>query len=192
MKSDVQLQSISLDEAKTRIDAGWKFGHNGAGVTLEVWLQHPQTSAIYVNVAPSYFHELAEYYREHKAPAPKPTGPAPIDHILTPDSKALHSYGFQPETQTFEVRYKSNPSVTYRYAGVTAEMYADLRAAESAGSWVSKTFPRNQTAYPMTKVDAAEPIGTEGFQQTLDAIADPTEEAAHAMIDALEARKEVA
>ncbi len=188
MMSDTTLQSMSIEEAKAKIDAGWTFGHDGTGPTLEVWLQNPEDKT-FTNVAPTFFRELAEYYREHKVPAPKPAGPLPIEHILTPDSKALHSYGYRHETQTFEVRYKSNPHITYSYAGVTAEMFADLRAAESAGSWVSKTFPRNQTAYPMTKRDGSEPIGTEGFQQTLDALADPAQEAAHAMVDQLARNK---
>jgi hypothetical protein len=51
-------------------------------------------------------------------------------------STNVDSVGYDPETKTLQVQFKSGG--IYQYAGVQPEMYADLLEAESIGRFVSQ------------------------------------------------------
>ncbi len=141
----------TLDEAKAILANGGELRHEGIGETLKVWIEAGGEVA---SVDRSDFRPLAEFARELKAEY-RPARPEPIIHVRTLDSAAIHSYGYCPERQVFEVRYKFKPTVLYRFAQVPPEVHEAARLAESIGRFISTTFPKGQTMYPMTKEDDA-------------------------------------
>lgn len=155
----------TLEEAKVLIARGGTLIHEGSGPSLKVWIETPE----FVAVNPSDFRPLAEFARELRIEL-KEVRPEPIPHILTPDSKAIYSYGYDPERQVFEVRYKFTPTTLYTFSNVPPEIFEGARTAESVGSFISKTFPKGQTLYGMAKTDDRTPLGSEGLAQTLQAL----------------------
>lgn len=141
----------TLEEAKAILTEGGKLRHDGIGETLKVWIEAQDQTH---EVDKSNFRPLAEFARDLLADY-RPARPEPIIHVRTLDSAAIHSYGYCPERQVFEVRYKFKPTVLYRFAQVPPEIHEAARVAESIGRFISTTFPKGQTAYPMTKEDDA-------------------------------------
>lgn len=67
----------------------------------------------------------------------------PQKHIGLPESVsgAIYSYGYDPETLRFEVRYREGgkgASQVYQWKGVSAERVTEFEDAKSRGSYVSR------------------------------------------------------
>ena len=89
-----------------------------------------------------------------------------IPMMITPNSKRIASYGFDPVRQVLAVRFKRytgepGPAV-YEYPGVTAEQFAELEKAESKGSHIGRIFVASQYAFEkMAPVEVADSEGGE-------------------------------
>lgn len=71
----------------------------------------------------------------------------PITHTPVTSSN-VQSYGYHPETQTLEVRFRGG--ATYQYHGITHAQVAHLKSAESVGSWVHTHLVKPK--HPHTKL----------------------------------------
>lgn len=82
-----------------------------------------------------------------------------IPLTLTPDSAKIHGYGYDPERKVLAVRFK-NPKtkapgpITYEYALVPPEKFAEVDAAESKGSTINALFVK--TAWAFERMQPAE------------------------------------
>lgn len=63
------------------------------------------------------------------------------------DSSAIKSHGYDPETQTLHVAFKSGQ--TYEHQGVPLEKYAAMTGNESVGKFYNKKI---RDAYPARKL----------------------------------------
>lgn len=94
-------------------------------------------------------------------PATPAEGPkrSTIPLTLTPDSSKIHGYGYDPERKVLAVRFK-NPKtkvpgpITYEYAEVPPEKFAEVEAAESKGSTINALFVK--TAWGFERMQPAE------------------------------------
>lgn len=60
-----------------------------------------------------------------------------IPLTLTPESSQIHSYGYDPESQTLAVKFNSNhAALTYHYKGVPPALAAELESAPSKGALI--------------------------------------------------------
>ncbi len=68
-------------------------------------------------------------------------------------SSQIAEIGHDPATSTMAIRFKSNASPLYHYAGVTAEEFAAFQQAESIGSYFYKHIKPFADRYPYTRIN---------------------------------------
>lgn len=66
--------------------------------------------------------------------------------ITAADSSAIAGHGYDPETKTLAIRFKSGK--TYHYQGVDAGTYDAFKGSKSLGSFFGKSIRDNFTATP--------------------------------------------
>jgi hypothetical protein len=71
------------------------------------------------------------------------------------ESSQLTAIGYDSSTQTLGIKFKGPNPVAYHYAGVTAEVFAEMKASPSLGTFFGK---RIRNVYPFEK-QPAEPSG---------------------------------
>lgn len=148
--SDHELSAISREEAMRLIDAGWKLGE----LTDPYWGLEPfvyQGNALGENWKPVHANDYSELLKHVDAVAASRPKPSPIT-TLTPASNAIHSFTWDPDTCTMEIRYKSNPHVVYIRHNVDRALFDQAMAAESIGRFITSTFNKGSLdRYPETR-----------------------------------------
>ncbi len=70
-------------------------------------------------------------------------------HLIVTDSEIIEAVGFDNETGTVEVVFKSSPNDVYKYNHVSVETFARMISAESIGKAFHDLFKK--TKLPFTK-----------------------------------------
>jgi len=68
----------------------------------------------------------------------------PVDEVITPESKNIKRYGYRAADKVLVVEFSNG--ATYETAGVEPETFAQLRNAESVGSFYQKEIRPNYKA----------------------------------------------
>lgn len=78
---------------------------------------------------------------------------APSITLKLCDSSQLHAYGYDPETNTLEIQFKSKsgPGSRYRYANVDREMFNAFEAAESKGRFFGEHIKPYKDKFPFER-----------------------------------------
>lgn len=83
---------------------------------------------------------------------------------LTPQSKRIHAYGYDAASQTLSVQFKAFKGdarpVRYDYQHVPPEVFTQLEAAESKGSFITRNVV-NGKPFEFQKVDLSAAEETE-------------------------------
>ena len=62
-------------------------------------------------------------------------------------SSMIESFGYDYDTNTMYVRFKSNPKPIYVYPKVPLEVFSDFAVAQSKGSYFVKNIRNNYNYY---------------------------------------------
>lgn len=69
-------------------------------------------------------------------------------NLLQPTvSSMIESFGYDYDTNTLYVRFKSNPKPIYVYLNVPLEVFSDFAVAQSKGSYFVKNIRNNYNYY---------------------------------------------
>jgi hypothetical protein len=71
------------------------------------------------------------------------------------ESSQILAVGYDTETQTLAIQFKSGTRAVYHYSNVTAEDFAALRDAESIGSHFYRNIKPFPEKYPYVRVETA-------------------------------------
>lgn len=71
------------------------------------------------------------------------------------ESSQLNSLGYDPESQTLEIEFKTGS--VYRYKGVDQQTFDGLMAAESVGRYFGQVIKPNQERFPFEKIQGPAP-----------------------------------
>ena len=71
------------------------------------------------------------------------------------ESSQILAIGYDAESQTLAIQFKSSKKPVYHYANVTAEDFAVFRDAESIGNHFYKHIKPFREKYPYTRIEAA-------------------------------------
>lgn len=71
------------------------------------------------------------------------------------ESSQINCIGYDAESQTLAIQFKSGTRATYHYANVTPEDFAAFKGAESVGSHFYKHIKPFPEKYPFTRMPAA-------------------------------------
>jgi len=86
----------------------------------------------------------------------------PIARLQPVESRQLHAIGYDPETQTLAIRFKSwkgEPTSLYHYSNVSQADYDALMAAESKGGHFNAHIKAFPDRYPYQRIESAPRAG---------------------------------
>lgn len=76
-----------------------------------------------------------------------------IKHTLVANSSNVHSYGYDADSQTLEVKFKNGSH--YRYPRVSQAEFDALKQAPSVGAHVSAHFARKGREFQKQQADGS-------------------------------------
>lgn len=82
-----------------------------------------------------------------------------VPMIPTPSSSQVHSYSYDPTSQTLAVIYKSSPNKRYDHNDVPAEIGEDAGKAESIGKFLGANV-RGKFTFSVVELEA-DPVDEE-------------------------------
>lgn len=71
------------------------------------------------------------------------------------ESSQIMAVGYEAETQTLAIQFKSGTRAVYHYANVTPEDFAAFSSADSIGSYFYRNIKPFPEKYPYVRIETA-------------------------------------
>lgn len=159
--------AIGLAKGRLLISQGWKLKWDRNPDGLTVWVE--DGSGDYSYCRSHDFPALAAFERECRRAVTRHA----TRHVTVINSSAVYSYGYDRETEVFEVRFTDGgrphtKGALYRWSGVPIETITAFELSKSKGAFLACT-DRFRGRYQGGRVDESTPLDGTGFARTVDA-----------------------